>query len=88
MAARPRVLLVDEPSAGVGAEELDRFLELLEAVRADGVAVLLVEHNLRVVRGADHVIVLAAGRVVAEGEPDEVAADPRVRRAYLGGVTL
>ncbi|MBW8837764.1 MAG: hypothetical protein JF605_22715, partial [Burkholderia sp.] len=44
--------------------------------------------NLRVVRGADHVIVLAAGRVVAEGNPEQVSADPRVRRAYLGGLTL
>jgi ABC-type branched-subunit amino acid transport system ATPase component len=88
LAARPRVLLVDEPSAGIGAEELDRLLELLQGLRGDGLAVLLVEHNLRVVRGADHVVVLAAGRVVAEGEPEQVAADPEVRRAYLGGSTL
>jgi branched-chain amino acid transport system ATP-binding protein len=88
LAARPRVLLVDEPSAGVGAEELDRLLRLLEGLRADGLAVLLVEHNLRVVRGADHVVVLAAGRVVAEGHPGQVAADPEVRRAYLGGLRL
>jgi branched-chain amino acid transport system permease protein len=88
LAARPRVLLVDEPSAGVGADELDRLIELLDGLRMDGLAVLLVEHNLRVVRGADHVIVLAAGSVVAEGEPEQVAADPLVRSAYLGGLTL
>jgi ABC-type branched-subunit amino acid transport system ATPase component len=79
---------VDEPSAGVGADELDRLIELLDGLRMDGLAVLLVEHNLRVVRGADHVIVLAAGSVVAEGEPEQVAADPLVRSAYLGGLTL
>ncbi len=84
LAARPRVLLVDEPSAGIGAEEVDRLVGLLEGLRADGLAVLLVEHNLRVVANADHVLVLAAGRVVAAGAPAQVSADPEVRRAYLG----
>ena len=69
LAARPRVLLVDEPSAGIGAEEVDGLLTLLGGLRDDGIAVLLVEHNLRVVRNADHVVVLAAGRVVAGRRP-------------------
>ncbi len=88
LAARPRVLLVDEPSAGIGAGEVERLLGLLGGLRADGLAVLLVEHNLRVVADADHVVVLAAGRVVAAGPPAQVSADPEVRRAYLGGGRL
>ncbi len=88
LAARPRVLLVDEPSAGIGAEEVDGLLALLGGLRDDGIAVLLVEHNLRVVRNADHVVVLAAGRVVAAGDPEHVSADPEVRRAFLGGAPL
>ncbi len=89
LAARPRVLLVDEPSAGVGAEEVARLVSLLGKLRDEGLALLVVEHNLRLVRGAaDRVVVLAAGRVVADGDPDTVAADPEVRRAYLGGGRL
>jgi len=83
------VLLVDEPSAGASAAEATRLGELLRTLRDEGLAVLVVEHNLGLVRRlADRVIVLDAGRVIADGPPDAVAADERVRIAYLGNQAL
>jgi ABC-type branched-subunit amino acid transport system ATPase component len=88
-ATRPRALLLDEPSAGAGPAELPRIAELGRGLARDGAAVLVVEHNLRLVRAvADHVIVLEAGRVLAEGPPATVAADPAVVTAYLGRARL
>jgi branched-chain amino acid transport system ATP-binding protein/branched-chain amino acid transport system permease protein len=88
-ATRPRALLLDEPSAGAGPAELPRIAELVRGLARDGPAVLVVEHNLRLVRAvADHVIVLEAGRVLAEGPPAAVAADPAVVTAYLGRARL
>jgi branched-chain amino acid transport system permease protein len=88
-ATSPRVLLVDEPSAGASAADLERLAALLLGLRDDGLGLLVVEHNLRLVRRvADRVIVLAAGTAVAEGPPDEVARDPAVRAVYLGGRRL
>jgi ABC-type branched-subunit amino acid transport system ATPase component/ABC-type branched-subunit amino acid transport system permease subunit len=85
LATRPRVLLLDEPAAGSSVEEVARLGELLSRMRTAGIAVLLVEHNLRLVRSvADRVVVMAAGRVIAEGLPDEIAAHHDVRAAYLG----
>ena len=79
------VLLVDEPTAGASPDDATRMIELLSDLRAEGLALLVVEHNLQVVRRlADRVIVLDAGRVIADGHPDDVAADERVRAAYLG----
>ena len=84
--ARPKVILLDEPAAGLSARETERLAGTLLAVRAAGVTVLLVEHNLRLVMGiCDHVVVMDAGRVIAAGEPEDVRASPIVRRAYLGG---
>ena len=89
LAAEPEVLLVDELAAGAGTDELERFAEVVDRVRLRGIAVLLVEHNLRVVRrAADRVIVLAAGRPVAEGSVSEVADSEVVRQAYLGSQRL
>jgi branched-chain amino acid transport system ATP-binding protein len=84
LAMRPRVLLLDEPTAGMGLEDIDRTVELIERVRQDR-TIVMVEHNMSVVgRLADRVTVLAAGRVLVEGGYDEVRADQRVIDAYLG----
>lgn len=85
LATDPRVLLLDEPSAGASSADLDRLALVLGRLRAEGFAVLAVEHNLRLVRRiADEVVVLNAGAPLARGAPDEVAGDPAVRAAYLG----
>jgi ABC-type branched-subunit amino acid transport system ATPase component/ABC-type branched-subunit amino acid transport system permease subunit len=85
VAARPSVLLVDELSAGAGHGELPRLAGAVESLRARGLAILLVEHNLRLVRAvATHVTVLDAGLTIASGTPDQIAADPAARAAYLG----
>jgi ABC-type branched-subunit amino acid transport system ATPase component/ABC-type branched-subunit amino acid transport system permease subunit len=83
------VLLVDEPTAGASVAEAARISDLLRSLRAEGLALLVVEHNLGVVRGlADRIVVLDAGRVIADGPPDAVAADEGVRAAYLGRQVL
>ncbi|MFL5954965.1 MAG: ABC transporter permease subunit [Gaiellaceae bacterium] len=83
------VLLIDEPTAGASPAEAERVAALVRSLRDEGLAILLVEHNLGLVRQlADRVIVLDAGRVIADGSPDAVAADERVRTAYLGRQAL
>src|SRR5690606_30874237 len=88
LAARPRLLLLDEPAGGLGAEALDRLAELIRDLpkRAeDPCAVVLVEHHVDLVMSVcEHIVVLDFGRVVASGAPDEVRDDPRVTEAYLG----
>jgi branched-chain amino acid transport system permease protein len=85
LATRPRVLLLDEPAAGAGRAEVDLLAELVGALRASGLAVLLVDHNLRLVRRvADRVTVLEAGRAIATGSLEDVVEDEAVLRAYLG----
>ena len=85
LATEPDVLLVDELAAGAGADELDGLAAVVDRIRERGVALLVVEHNLRLVRRvADRVVVLAAGATVAEGSVAEVAASGVVQRAYLG----
>ncbi|MFI1035287.1 ABC transporter ATP-binding protein [Streptomyces sp. NPDC020951] len=82
---RPRVLLLDEPAAGQDAEETERFAALLRALAADGVAVLLVEHDMSLVMTVcDDVHVLDLGSVVAVGPPDRIQRDATVLAAYLG----
>ncbi|MFC7545328.1 ABC transporter ATP-binding protein [Plantactinospora sp. GCM10030261] len=84
LALEPRVLLLDEPTAGMGLEDVDRTVELIQRVR-QGRTVVLVEHNMSVVgRLADTVTVLQAGKVLVEGPYQEVRADQRVIAAYLG----
>lgn len=88
-AAAPSVLLVDEPSAGMSASAVARLSAVLRLFADAGTTLLVVEHNLRLVRTlARRVTVLDAGRVIAEGSPDEVALDPAVREAYLGSARL
>jgi branched-chain amino acid transport system permease protein len=89
LATRPRVLLLDEPTAGADRAEVDLLAELLTMLRASGLTIVLVEHNLRLVRRvADQVTVLEAGRVIARGSVDDIVEDEAVHRAYLGGHRL
>jgi len=84
LATRPRVLLLDEPLAGMGAEETERMLALLEGLKASH-AILLVEHDMDAVfRIAERITVMVNGTVIATGSPTEIRADPQVRVAYLG----
>jgi branched-chain amino acid transport system ATP-binding protein len=84
LASQPTVLLLDEPTAGMAAPETRRFVELVAALPSS-LTVVLVEHDLEVVFGvATHLSVLHLGRLIADGDPDEVRADPAVRAAYLG----
>jgi branched-chain amino acid transport system ATP-binding protein len=85
LATEPQVLLLDEPLAGMGAEESERMLSLVETLR-DGHAILLVEHDMGAVfRIADRITVMADGAVIASGEPRAVRANAEVQSAYLGG---
>ncbi|TDC79369.1 ABC transporter ATP-binding protein [Actinomadura sp. 7K507] len=84
LALDPKVLLLDEPTAGMGMEDVDRTIELIRGIRA-GRTVVLVEHNMNVVASlADRVTVLQRGTVLAEGPYAEIRHDPRVVTAYLG----
>jgi branched-chain amino acid transport system ATP-binding protein len=85
LATNPEVLLLDEPLAGMGAEETDRMLALLDELKA-GHAILLVEHDMDAVfRIADRITVMVNGAVIASDTPEAVRASPAVQAAYLGG---
>ena len=84
LASRPKILLLDEPAAGIPADESRELLGVVSRLPAD-VTVLFIEHDMGLVfRFAERITVLAAGRVLAEGTPAEIAADERVRAVYLG----
>jgi len=85
MMAKPRLLLLDEPSLGLSPLFVQKLFELIRELNADGLAILLVEQNTGKALGvAHHATVLELGRVVMAGEPAALAADPRLREAYLG----
>lgn len=87
LASEPRLLLMDEPAAGLNMRETDRMGEIIEEIRAGGVTVLLVEHDMSLVMNiSDEILVLDRGQRLAEGTPEEVRNDERVLAAYLGEV--
>ena len=84
LATQPKLILLDEPMAGMGPEESVRIIELIEKVREE-VTVLLVEHDMDAVfRLADRISVLVNGRLIATGEPEAIRVNPEVKKAYLG----
>ncbi len=85
LAAQARVLLLDEPMAGVNTEDVPLLMELIGRLHGEGRTVLMVEHHMAVVVGlADTIAVLDSGRVLATGDPESVVANDDVQRAYLG----
>jgi branched-chain amino acid transport system ATP-binding protein len=89
LAMRPRVLLLDEPAAGLMAADKQSLSELLRRIADAGIAVILVEHDMRLVMGiSDHIVVLDAGKPIAAGAPNEIRHDAKVLAAYLGAADM
>jgi branched-chain amino acid transport system ATP-binding protein len=85
LALKPTVLVLDEPAAGLDATDKKRLASVLKKVAQEGVAVLLIEHDMDLVMSVSgHIVVLDAGAKIAEGRPSEIKADPAVKKAYLG----
>jgi len=85
LAQEPRLLLLDEPTAGMARHDTNATIDLLKRIKAQGMTKVIIEHDMHVVFSlADRISVLAGGRIICQGTPEEVKADPRVKEAYLG----
>lgn len=89
MATRPRLLLLDEPAAGMNPVETDALMALIRKIRGEGITVLLIEHDMKLVMGiSEKIFVLDHGVLIAEGKPEAIRNDPQVIGAYLGKDTV
>ena len=85
----PRLLLLDEPTAGMSRADTNNTIDLLQRIGERRITKVIIEHDMHVVFTlAERISVLAQGTVIAEGDPGSIRGDPRVREAYLGGATL
>ena len=85
LANDPKLLLLDEPTAGMNPQEAAEMIGLIQSIRKMGMSILVIEHNMRVVMGlSERIICIEAGIKIAEGGPQEIQHNPDVIRAYLG----